>query len=93
MIRSMTAFARVQQSNEAGSITWELRSVNHRYLEPGIKLPDEFRQLEPEIRKLLGHYLTRGKVDLSLRYKIDQQQQSTVSLNVYRRKPWLSQQH
>ncbi len=77
----MTAFARVQQSNEAGSITWELRSVNHRYLEPGIKLPDEFRQLEPEIRKLLGQYLTRGKVDLSLRYKIDQQQQSAVSLN------------
>jgi len=56
----MTAFARVQQANEAGSITWELRSVNHRYLEPGIKLPDEFRQLEPEIRKLLGKYLTRG---------------------------------
>lgn len=77
----MTAFARVQQSNDAGSITWELRSVNHRYLEPGIKLPDEFRQLEPEIRKLLGKYLTRGKVDLSLRYKIDQQQQSAVSLN------------
>ena len=77
----MTAFARVQQSNETGSITWELRSVNHRYLEPGIKLPDEFRQLEPEIRKLLGKYLTRGKVDLSLRYKIDQQQQSAVSLN------------
>ncbi len=77
----MTAFARVQQSNEAGSITWELRSVNHRYLEPGIKLPDEFRQLEPEIRKLLGRYLTRGKVDLSLRYKIDQQQQSAIPLN------------
>jgi uncharacterized protein (TIGR00255 family) len=77
----MTAFARVQQSNEAGSITWELRSVNHRYLEPGIKLPDEFRQLEPEIRKLLGKYLTRGKIDLSLRYKVDQQLPSKISLN------------
>jgi len=77
----MTAFARVQESNDTGSITWELRSVNHRYLEPGIKLPDEFRQLEPEIRKLLGGYLTRGKVDLSLRYKIDQQQQSKIGLN------------
>ncbi|MCP4471563.1 MAG: YicC family protein [Gammaproteobacteria bacterium] len=81
MIRSMTAFARVQESNDAGSITWELRSVNHRYLEPGIKLPDEFRQLEPEIRKLLGRYLARGKVDLSLRYKVDQQQQSKIGLN------------
>jgi len=77
----MTAFARVQESNDTGSITWELRSVNHRYLEPGIKLPEDFRQLEPEIRKLLGRYLTRGKVDLSLRYKIDQQQQSGIGLN------------
>ncbi len=77
----MTAFARVQESNEIGSIIWELRSVNHRYLEPGIKLPEEFRQLEPEIRKLLGRYLTRGKVDLSLRYKVDQQQQSKIGLN------------
>jgi len=81
VIRSMTAFAREQQSNEAGSITWELRSVNHRYLEPGIKLPDEFRQLEPEIRKLLGQQLTRGKIDLSLRYKLDQQLTSKISLN------------
>jgi len=77
----MTAFARVQESNDAGSITCELRSVNHRYLEPGFKLPDEFRQLEPEIRKLLGRHLTRGKIDLSLRYKIDQQQQSKIGLN------------
>jgi len=77
----MTAFARVQESNDSGSITWELRSVNHRYLEPGIKLPEEFRQLEPEIRKLLGRYLTRGKLDLSLRYKVDQQQQSKIGLN------------
>ena len=81
VIRSMTAFARVQESCEAGSVTWEIRSVNHRYLEPGIKLPDEFRQMEPEIRKLLGRYLTRGKIDLSLRYKIDQQQQSKITVN------------
>jgi uncharacterized protein (TIGR00255 family) len=81
LIRSMTAFARLQQSNDAGSITWELRSVNHRYLEPGLKLPDEFRQLEPEIRKLLGQTLSRGKVDLSLRYKIEAQQQTQIALN------------
>jgi len=81
VIRSMTAFARVQESNEAGSITWELRSVNHRYLEPGIKLPEDFRQLEPEIRKLLAKYLTRGKVDLGLRYQLEQQQQGGINLN------------
>ena len=81
MIRSMTAFARLQQSNEAGSITWELRSVNHRYLEPSLKLPEDFRQLEPEIRKRLGQRLNRGKVDLSLRYKVDMAQQGEIALN------------
>jgi uncharacterized protein (TIGR00255 family) len=77
----MTAFARVQESNEVGSITWELRSVNHRYLEPSIKLPEDFRQLEPEIRKQLAKYLTRGKVDLGLRYRLEQQPQGGINLN------------
>jgi uncharacterized protein (TIGR00255 family) len=77
----MTGFARVQESNDAGSITWELRSVNHRYLELGIKLPEDFRQLEPGIRKLAAKYLTRGKVDLGLRYKLDQLQQAEIALN------------
>ena len=81
VIRSMTGFARVQESNDAGSITWELRSVNHRYLELGIKLPEDFRQLEPGIRKLAAKYLTRGKVDLGLRYKLDQLQQAEIALN------------
>ena len=82
VIRSMTGFARVQETNDAGSITWELRSVNHRYLEPGIKLPEDFRQLEPEVRKLVAKYLTRGKIDLGLRYKLDQQQQADIALNL-----------
>jgi len=77
----MTAFARVEESNETGSITWELRSVNHRYLEPSIKLPEDFKQLEPEIRKLLARYLTRGKVDLGMRYKLGKQQRVAIALN------------
>jgi len=81
VIRSMTAFARVQESNKAGSIVWELRSVNHRYLEPSIKMPEDFRQLEPEVRKLVTKYLDRGKVDLGLRYKLDEQQQGEINLN------------
>ena len=80
VIRSMTGFARVEETNDAGSITWELRSVNHRYLEPGIKLPEDFRHLEPEIRKLVAKYLTRGKVDLGLRYRLDQQR-ADIALN------------
>ena len=81
VIRSMTAFARVQERNEAGSIVWELRSVNHRFLEPSIKLPEDFRQLEPEVRKLVSKYLDRGKIDLGLRYKLDQHEQGEINLN------------
>ncbi len=81
MIRSMTAFARVEESNDAGSITWELRSVNHRYLEPGFKLPEDFRQLEPEIRKRLTQRLSRGKVDVGMRYKLEAKQQGEITLN------------
>ena len=77
----MTAFARVQENNDSGSITWELRSVNHRYLEPSLKLPEEFRQLEPEIRKRVNQYLTRGKVDLGLRYKLEQRDDGDIKLN------------
>lgn len=81
MLRSMTAFARVQESCETGSVTWEIRSVNHRYLEPGLKLPEEFRGLEPEIRKQVTKYLTRGKVDISLRYKLIQTSLGDIQLN------------
>jgi uncharacterized protein (TIGR00255 family) len=77
----MTAFARVEESNATGSVTWELRSVNHRYLEPGIKLPEDFRQLEPDIRKLLPKYLNRGKVDIGLRYRLAEQQQGKIGVN------------
>lgn len=81
VLRSMTAFASVQESCDSGSVTWEIRSVNHRYLEPGLKLPDDFRGLEPEIRKQISKYLTRGKVDISLRYKLNQSGLGQIQLN------------
>ncbi len=77
----MTAFARVQASCDSGSITWEIRSVNHRYLEPGLKLPDDFKFLEPEIRKQIAKYLTRGKVEISLRYNLNPAQFDEIRLN------------
>ena len=81
MLRSMTAFARVQETSDAGVLTWEIRSVNHRYLELGLKLPDDFKSLEPEIRKLMSQYLKRGKVDLGLRYKLNDAEAVEVKLN------------
>ncbi len=77
----MTAFARVQETCDSGTLTWELRSVNHRYLEPGLKLPEDFKALEPEIRKLISQYLKRGKIDLGLRYKLNQANEGEVRLN------------
>ena len=68
MIRSMTGFASTERQHEFGRLTWELRSVNHRYLEISLRLPEEFRILEPDIRRTLGQHLSRGKVDAALRF-------------------------
>ena len=68
MIRSMTGFASVERLHDFGRMTWELRSVNHRYLEIGLRMPEEFRSLEPDIRRILGEHLSRGKVDATLRF-------------------------
>ena len=68
MIRSMTGFARVERQYEFGRLSWEMRSVNHRYLDFSLRLPEEFRPLEPDIRNCLGQHLSRGKIEASLRY-------------------------
>lgn len=68
MIQSMTGFASVERQSPAGRLSWEIRSVNHRYLEVGLRLPEEFRVLEPAIRELLRETLSRGKVDAGLRF-------------------------
>ena len=68
MTKSMTAFARVSRTGDEGELTWELRSVNHRYLESGVRLPEELRALEPRVRERLAMRLGRGKLDCTLRY-------------------------
>ncbi len=69
MIRSMTAFARAEWHGELGSLDMELRSVNHRYLEMSIRLPDELRFLEMAVREQIGARLGRGKVECRLNYR------------------------
>ncbi|MEM6573654.1 MAG: YicC/YloC family endoribonuclease [Pseudomonadota bacterium] len=66
---SMTAFATGSEDTPWGHLTLELRSLNHRYLELFIRLPEELRGLEPGFRETLGEQLGRGKVDLSLRFR------------------------
>ena len=69
MICSMTAFSRKEYHQEGYSLAWEIRSVNHRYLEPGFKLPEAFSFLEPALRENLKQHVTRGKFDCSLKYQ------------------------
>ncbi|MEI6414635.1 MAG: YicC/YloC family endoribonuclease [Pseudomonadota bacterium] len=65
----MTAFARERYQGSEGELLWELRSVNHRYLEIYLRLPEELRGLEGRIRDRLGQRLKRGKLDGSLRFR------------------------
>jgi uncharacterized protein (TIGR00255 family) len=71
MIHSMTAFARAEQAGANGTLSWELRSVNHRYLEPHLRLPEAFRDLEGAVREALRNGLSRGKVECTLRFSDD----------------------
>ena len=69
-IRSMTAFASGERNLEwGGTLGCELRAVNHRFLEVGVRLPDELRASEPALRERIAARLSRGKVDLAVRLR------------------------
>ncbi len=68
MIRSMTGYARAEAQGPWGRLSWEMRGVNHRYLDLQFKLPDEFRAMENELRAQAHAHLARGKVECGLRY-------------------------
>jgi uncharacterized protein (TIGR00255 family) len=65
----MTAFARQEMDTEAGTLAWEIRSLNHRYLELGVRLPEELRAVEAAVRERAGKRLGRGKVECTCRYR------------------------
>ena len=82
MIRSMTAFARYESQIEAGELVWEMRSVNHRYLEVFVRMPEEFRALEPRVREMIGKHLRRGKVEAGLRFNASPVSKTAMSVNI-----------
>ena len=82
MVYSMTAFSRQQLEHEWGSLTWEIRSVNHRYLEPSVRLPENFRSLENPIRRQLRDKLYRGKIECLLRFRTVEANQIDWQLNL-----------
>lgn len=80
MIQSMTAYGRTEDSGDWGSASCEIRSVNHRYLEVSIRLPEELRMLEQTIRESISKRLKRGKVDCNIRF--EQHESATGSLPI-----------
>ena len=81
MIRSMTAFSRKELNAPWGTLSWELRSVNHRYLEVHPRLPDTLRDLENPVRESLRSTLSRGKVECTLKRKAENLAPTRLEIN------------
>lgn len=71
MIRSMTAYASAESAGPSGTLTCELRTVNHRYLEISPRLPEEMRGFESAVRERIAARLSRGKVDVTVRLRAE----------------------
>ncbi|MBU1426434.1 MAG: YicC family protein [Gammaproteobacteria bacterium] len=81
MIYSMTGFASVAAELETGSLTLELRSVNHRYLDLQLRMPDELRTQEPALREAIAAQMSRGKVECRINLATRQSLQEPARLN------------
>jgi uncharacterized protein (TIGR00255 family) len=82
MIRSMTGFARRERQGVWGTLSCELRTVNHRYLEVSLRLPDELKALDNEIRQVIAASLRRGKVDANIYLKSAAGNQRALELDL-----------
>ena len=81
MTYSMTGFANETEKLPNGDLTWELRTVNHRYLEAQFKLPEGFRQLEQPLRELVQKHIKRGKLDAVLQFQPSKQASADLQIN------------
>ena len=81
MIKSMTGFGRSEIVKGNRKISVEIKSVNHRYLEAGIKMPKKLNVFESRMRDLLKKYATRGKIDIFINYEDDSESQVNLKLN------------
>lgn len=81
MTRSMTAFSSKSMDYKWGSLVWEIRSVNHRYLDVMVKIPEELRSLEMQVREQVAGKIKRGKVECALRFKAKLGHNSEVVVN------------
>lgn len=83
MIQSMTAFARAQGQGKWGSAVCEIRSINHRYLELGVRMPDTLHGLEAQMRERIRHYIRRGKIECYLRYQPGDVAGAEITINTH----------
>ncbi len=81
MISSMTAFARSEAQTPQGELIWEIRSVNQRHLDCQLRLADEFRLFEPNIRAHINRLLKRGKIECQLRFQASTPEEGEFSIN------------
>ncbi len=81
MICSMTGFAREQKQLDTAQLCWEIRSVNHRYLDVSFRLPEPFRFLEPQLRLALKNNISRGKLECQFKYQDNNNQEHALSIN------------
>ena len=81
MPRSMTGFSRREAKFSWGTLVWEIRSVNHRYLEPNFRLHEDFREIEPQLRDAMRKSLQRGKVEANLHVHWEQEGENELGIN------------
>lgn len=82
MPRSMTGFARLEQQYDWGTLSCEVRTVNHRYLEPTIRMPEALRAAEPKLRDQIRKKLSRGKVEANVHLRTEAADSSNLGLNL-----------
>ena len=84
MIHSMTAFARSEKQFDEGHLCWEIRSVNHRYLDVSFRLPEYFRCIETHLRASLRDIINRGKLECQLTYQDTHSNDQSMLINIGR---------
>ncbi len=81
MIKSMTAFSRGEGKTPWGVLSWEVRTVNHRFCDISLRLPDDLRGLEPVVREQVARRVKRGKVDCALKFQPVTGADNQIALN------------
>lgn len=81
MIYSMTAFARQIEQGNWGNAIWEIKAVNHRYLDCSFKMPESFKSLEMSLREMVRAKVQRGRVECTLQYKLSEKDYSSLSID------------